>query len=218
MTRPTGRFGRGIGALLVVVLLGGCAEATRAPGRVYGALLDYFDRHAEQMSPVAEQVPETVRGHKAERNASRHPAPVRIMIPSIDVDSRLDRLGLTADGTVEAPPEWDTPGWYRKGARPGQRGAAVILGHVDSTTGPAVFYRLDELEAGDRITVERKDGSRVHFAVTHADQYQKAQFPSADVYLPTPDATLRLVTCGGEFDRATGSYLENLVVFADLVA
>jgi sortase (surface protein transpeptidase) len=145
------------------------------------------------------------------------PAPVRIEIPSIDVRGDLTRLDRAADGTIAPPPRWQTAGWYRHSARPGQQGAAVILGHVDSTTGPAVFYRLRQLGIGDQIRIVRADGSTVRFVVRRTAHYPKTQFPTADVYLPTPEPTLRLVTCGGTFDRAAASYRENLVVFADLI-
>lgn len=145
------------------------------------------------------------------------PAPVRIEIPSIDVRSDLTRLDRSAHGTIAPPPHWQTAGWYQHSAKPGQRGAAVILGHVDSTTGPAVFYRLRHLGIGDQIRIVRADGSTVRFAVRRTAHYPKTQFPTANVYLPTPEPTLRLVTCGGAFDRAAASYRENLVVFADLI-
>jgi sortase (surface protein transpeptidase) len=144
-------------------------------------------------------------------------APARVAIPSIDVRSDVVRVDRAADGTIAPPPRWQTAGWYRHSAKPGQRGAAVILGHVDSTTGPAVFYRLRHLRIGDEIRIVRDDGSTVRFAVKRTAHYAKTQFPTADVYLPTPEPTLRLVTCGGAFDPDTASYRENLVVFADMI-
>jgi hypothetical protein len=135
------------------------------------------------------------------------------------VSTRLQRLGRDAHGAVGVPTgprRWEEAGWYAGGTRPGDPGSAVILGHVDSKRGPAVFYRLRELRRGDEITVTRADGSRVRFAVQRVEQYPKRRFPTADVYYPTLTPMLRLVTCGGAFDRAWGHYLDNVIVFANI--
>jgi sortase (surface protein transpeptidase) len=129
------------------------------------------------------------------------------------------RLGLRDDGTVAVPPlDSAAPaGWYRHGATPGAVGAAVILGHVDSAEdGPAVFYRLRLLTAGAIIQVRRADGSTAVFRVTRTSSYRKTAFPTLAVYGPTERAELRLVTCGGSFDRVRRSYRDNLVVYAGL--
>ena len=206
-----------IAALLVVLALGGCARAVEMPQRAYDALVEHFDEWAAARSPTADQVPGEVRRFRSTRTRARIAAPVRIEIPSIGVGSELDRVDLLANGSIAPPPEWQTPGWYRRGAKPGQPGPAVILGHVDSTAGPAVFYRLRELAIGDEIRIVREDGSAVRFAVQRSAHYPKARFPTGDVYLPTPGPTLRLITCGGPFDRAAGRYRKNLVVFAELI-
>jgi len=142
--------------------------------------------------------------------------PVRLTIPSIGVTTRLLRLGLEADGSMQVPVDFDRAGWFAKGPTPGQVGPAVIAGHVDSRTGPAVFYRLRELRAGDTVQVERADGTRLRFVVEDARRYPKTSFPTAAVFGPAPWAALRLVTCGGDFDRSARSYQDNLVVFARL--
>jgi sortase (surface protein transpeptidase) len=211
------RTARLIAALLVALALGGCAQVTAAGDRAHAALVRHFDDHARDRSPVAGEIPASVRDFRARSEAEVAPRPARIEIPSIDVTSDLDPLDLAGDGAIEPPPRWETAGWYRRGVRPGQRGPAVILGHVDSATGPAVFFRLDELDKGDEIHIVREDGSTARFAVQRSQRYRKARFPTGEVYLPTPDPTLRLVTCTGEFDRAAGSYRDNLVVFADLI-
>jgi len=144
--------------------------------------------------------------------------PTSIEIPSIGVRSRLVRLGLEADGTLEAPPDWDTPGWYGDGSTPGQvdSNPAVIAGHVDSKTGPAVFYRLRELKRGDQVIVRRDDGVVARFTVDGSRSFAKSAFPDAAVYGPVDTATpqLRLITCTGSFDRKAGRYRDDLVVFA----
>jgi sortase (surface protein transpeptidase) len=146
------------------------------------------------------------------------PPPVHLDIPRIGVDTALIPLGLQADGTVMVPPtEPGAPaGWYRHLASPGEPGPAVILGHVDSHLGPAVFSRLSDLRAGDGISVRRADGSSVAFVVEAVRTHPKSDFPTAAVYGPTDDPVLRLITCGGAFDRARRTYLSNVVVHAEL--
>jgi len=143
--------------------------------------------------------------------------PTSIDIPAIGVHARLIRLGLTSGGKLQTPP-LSRPylaGWYDRGPTPGQRGAAVIVGHVDAASvGPAVFYKLGLLRPGDRILVGLADGKTASFLVTSADLYQKTSFPDDTVYDPTTWPTLRLVTCGGVFDSQTGHYLANTVIFA----
>jgi len=154
------------------------------------------------------------------RSASPPPAarPVSLTIPLIGVKTQLVKLGLTADGALQVPSSTTVAGWYTGGPRPGAIGSAVIVGHVDSLTGPGVFYRLSELRPGNRIFVLRADGTTVAFRVTAVQAYQKDYFPTHEVYGPTPDAELRLITCGGDFDPATGHYLSNVVVYATEVA
>jgi hypothetical protein len=147
--------------------------------------------------------------------------PVRLDIPAIGVHTGLIRLGLRRDGTMAVPPlSRDAPaGWYQHSVTPGEVGPAVILGHVDSArSGPAVFYRLGRLRSGDRITVRRADGSTADFTVTAAARYAKKHFPTADVYGGLPYPGLRLITCGGRFDRSRGSYRDNVIVFARGIA
>jgi sortase (surface protein transpeptidase) len=143
--------------------------------------------------------------------------PVRLAIPAIGVETPLIRLGLEPDRSMEVPGDFDLAGWFAEGPAPGQPGPAVIAGHVDSRTGPAVFYRLRELRAGDQIHVTRADGARLRFVVDSKQSFAKAGFPTDAVFGPTPAAELRLVTCAGTFDQARHSYRDNLVVFARLV-
>jgi hypothetical protein len=153
---------------------------------------------------------------------ARQPAPTavpptRVRVPVIGLDSGLVDLGLDASGALEAPADFATAGWYAGGPAPGDVGPAVLAGHVDSSRGPAVFFRLRELTPGDAVLVDRADGSTATFAVTRVERHPKDAFPTAAVYGPTADAQLRLVTCGGDFDRSVGSYEDNVVVFARLV-
>jgi Sortase domain len=142
--------------------------------------------------------------------------PVRLAIPAIGVMTPLVRLGLDPDGGMAVPADFGRAGWFTGGPAPGQVGPSVIAGHVDSRSGPAVFYRLRELRPGQAILVDRADGGRLRFVVEQARSYPKAGFPTEAVFGPVPAAALRLITCGGDFDRARGSYRDNLVVFARL--
>jgi sortase (surface protein transpeptidase) len=140
--------------------------------------------------------------------------PVRVYVDAIGVDAPIIPLGLDASGALEVPENAEETGWWTGGPEPGEQGPAVIAGHVDSTRGPAVFYRLGELAPGDVINVLRTDGTRVQFTVQRIEQHPKAAFPTDIVYAPTAGAELRLVTCGGAFDRSTGHYVDNVIVFA----
>ena len=146
--------------------------------------------------------------------ASPVAAPVSLEIPAIAVSTGLIRLGLTAAGALQVPASTSVAGWYTGSSRPGAIGPAVIAGHIDSATGPGVFYRLEELRPGDQVYIRRTDGTLVVFRVTSVRTYAKAGFPTQAVYGPTPDAELRLITCGGAFDAGRGSYLSNVVVYA----
>ena len=142
------------------------------------------------------------------------PHPVRIVIPTIAVNADIEPLHRAADGTLGVPPHWNDAGWYADGVVPGQQGPAVIVGHVDSRTGPAVFYHLPRLRHGDEVLVETSDGQSHRFVVDTTHAFSKTGFPTQPVYGPTPLAELRLITCTGSFDRATHNYSENLVVTA----
>ncbi|MFD9894566.1 class F sortase [Amycolatopsis sp. NPDC059027] len=145
--------------------------------------------------------------------------PVSLDIPKIGARSSLIPLGLNPDNTVQVPPV-ETPlqaGWYENGPTPGETGPAVILGHVDGNKQAGIFYRLRELAPGDQVSVSRKDGSTAWFAVTKVDQVAKDRFPTDAVYGDTNTPELRLITCGGAFDRNAHSYLDNIIVYAQLI-
>jgi len=144
--------------------------------------------------------------------------PVALRVPAIGVDVSLSTLGLNPDRTVQVPTDFQQPGWFGLGPSPGQTGSAVILGHVDSYKGPAVFFRIRTLRAGDQVNVSLADGAIAHFQVTAVAMYAKDQFPAQQVYAPHGGSALQLVTCGGTFDTHTRSYLSNIVAYTTLVA
>ena len=191
---------------------------------IAGALVAQWRDDGGRPGPVAAP-PASVRGDSApsERpRASRRrrvvraqaAIPVRIQIPSIGVDAPVIKLGLNGDGTLEVPTTFSDTGWWSGGARPGDPGPAVIVGHVDSHDGPAVFWRVRELVKGADVTVIGADGRRARFSVQGSEQIPKDAFPTERVYGATPGPTLRLVTCSGTFDQSSGHYVDNTIVYA----
>ncbi|WP_280698920.1 class F sortase [Kitasatospora sp. GP82] len=144
--------------------------------------------------------------------------PTRIRIPALRVDAPVTGLGLDSAGRLQAPADTDRnlTGWYRDGITPGQRGTAIVAGHVDTRDGPAVFYDLGTLHKGDQVEITGEDRGSAFFVVDAVEVYSKKGFPDAKVYGPAPDSQLRLITCGGGFSAAKG-YDANVVVFAHLV-
>jgi hypothetical protein len=210
LRRPT--LWRSVTAAFVAVVLAGCGTTARAHGGP-----DAVGARAQIPTPAPSVAPAVhPSGFRSVRELRAVPSPDRLRIPAIGVDSTLDRLGREADGSVEVPPRWLVAGWYQQGPAPGQPGPAAILGHVDSNTGPAVFARLDELRAGNEVLVD-SGGQTLHFQVIGSEEVAKDRFPSEEVYLPTLDPVLRLITCGGVFDPVTGHYRDNVIVSAALV-
>jgi sortase (surface protein transpeptidase) len=134
--------------------------------------------------------------------------PLRIRIPAIGVDARVQPLTVDENGVLPPPDTYDSAGWWRTGPEPGDRGPAVIAGHVDSERGPAVFFRLPDLDRGDQIFVDRADGTTAVFATQRIERRDKNAFPTDAVYGDTPDSQLRLITCGGKLDRKAHSYVD----------
>jgi LPXTG-site transpeptidase (sortase) family protein len=147
----------------------------------------------------------------------RKSTPIRVFIPAIGVDSPLIRLGLKSNGNLQVPPNGFPAGWFTGAPTPGEKGPAVIAGHVRWAGRAGVFARLGRLRPGDKITVTRQDRSAAVFRIVRIKQYPKSTFPSAAVYGDLDHAGLRLITCGG-LDYLSGKYEANLVVFADLMA
>ena len=155
-----------------------------------------------------------VRPDEPERRVAR---PTIISIDAIDVRAKILRVGLNADGSMEVPP-FGSAGWYRKGPKPGEPGPAVVVAHVDSYEGPDVFFRLRELRRGDRVTIHRADGSLGRWRVVHSEQTPKDELPVTSIWNRTRRPVLRLVTCGGKFNEATGHYEDNITVYLDPVS
>jgi hypothetical protein len=169
----------------------------------------------EQAQPrlIAEDPP-TITTSIAPTKTSRVADPERIRIKAIGVDAPIDRVGLAEDGSMETP-KFGRAGWYTEGPRPGQDGPAVVVAHVDSKTGPDVFARLKELKRGAKIQITDKQGKTYEFVARSKRQTDKDKLPTQAIWGPTDGPALRLITCGGSFDHATGHYRANITVFAD---
>jgi hypothetical protein len=139
--------------------------------------------------------------------------PMAIAIPSIGVKAGIVEVGLQADGAMQLP-DPDQVGWYKHGPRPGAPGPAVLIGHVDTRTDPAVFYRLRQLRPGDEILISQRDGSTTRFLVGRLERHPKTALPTKRIWPTTSRPLLRLITCGGSFDRATGHYRDNIILYA----
>jgi hypothetical protein len=199
-----------------VAALAGAVLITAGAGAIGAAI--WSQVHAPQPPRTAAGGTGPFGGHGP---SLRRSLPVSVDIPAIGVHSKLLHLGLTANGAIAVPPLHTRAGeaaWYKYSATPGQIGAAIIEGHVDSDRGPAVFFRLGALRPGNRINVRLADGITAVFRVTGVRQYAKARFPAKKIYGPVRFAALHLITCGGTFDYATGNYLDSTVVFASLTS
>lgn len=175
--------------------------------------------------PALKVAPSTVRkGHSSNSSDTKlitklsvpRSTPVHITIPAIGVSAAVTKLGLNSNGSVQVPTSWYTTGWYKYGPTPGQIGSSVILGHVDSIYGPAVFDRIVDLKLGQHVNVELADHQTLTFSVIGIREYAKNDFPTETVYGARSYSALQLVTCGGEFDSQTHHYLSNIVVFTAL--
>jgi Sortase domain len=206
--RPVSPWARLAGAAGIALVLGGVT----AVGVTF-----LSQQHAPQPSVAAAgAIGSADSGPTLQRSV-----PVSVDIPAIGLTTRLLYLGLNPDGTIQVPSlvtSADEAAWYKYSATPGQIGASVIEGHVDSDQGPAVFYRLGALRPGDTIDVTLADGITAIFRVTGVREYLKSNFPAQAIYGTTNYAALRLITCGGVFDYATGHYLSATVVFASLTS
>lgn len=148
----------------------------------------------------------------AEEATAPQGEPARVVIPAIDVDVQLVRLGLAPDGSMQVP-DRGFAGWYVEGPRPGHDGPAVIAAHVDSQAGPDVFHRLHELARGDQVHVSYDSGDEVTFVVASSAQTPKDALPVEEIWPLTNARLLTLITCGGDFDRSVGHYRDNVIVY-----
>jgi LPXTG-site transpeptidase (sortase) family protein len=197
-----------VGAVLAIALVGCGSAAGSTPGAA-PAKAKATATHVKK--PAADDF-------KSVRTYATVPLPSRLRIPAIGLTTPpLEQLGRAADKSIALPTRPELAGWFKGGPRPGQPGPAVIIGHVDWDHSPAVFFRLREMKPGQAVYVDRADGSTQEFRVTQVRQVAKDDFPTQDVYAPDLESSLRLITCGGQFDYSTHNYLDNVIVFASPV-
>ncbi len=194
-----------VGAVLAVALTG-CGHPAPTPARPGPVPAKAIASHVAK--PAADDF-KSVRTYKTVA------VPSKLRIPAIALSTPpLQPLGRAADASIALPTRPELAGWFTGGPRPGQPGPAVIIGHVDWDHSPAVFFRLREMRPGQAVYVDRADGSTQQFRVTRVRQVAKDDFPTDDVYAPDLASSLRLITCGGQFDYSTHNYLDNVIVFA----
>lgn len=188
---------------------------------IVGALIGvgYFGFHLKKAPEIKlVSTTHTTASTKKETKHLSRSVPERISIPAIDLDTALAQVSLKADGSLQVPSDPYMAGWYQGSPTPGEIGPAVIDGHVDQVGGIAIFWRLRDLKPGDTISISRQDGSTATFKVDSLEQFAQDNFPTDKVYGNISYAGLRLITCGGIFNTATGHYSDNIVVFATLVS
>jgi sortase (surface protein transpeptidase) len=198
-------------ALTIALILGAAAGVS-----LFARMPHARAERAETATRLAAPGPKSVLGARA-TSRREMPIPIRISIPAIGVDARVIRLGLNPDRTIQVPNNLADAGWFQPGPEPGERGAAVIVGHLDARSGPGVFYRLRWLPVGGMITIELQDGTAVQYVVRSMNRVPKSRFPTKRVYARTERPTLRLITCAGRLNWSTGHHRDNYIVFATIL-
>jgi len=206
------------GAVAAVLTLAGCSAGFGSQAPSTGVVDSVeTDAPASSASPAAPPAAPAGAAPQAAVPAAGRPAgvtPASIIVPAMELDEPIIPLGIQGDGTMEVPEDYDDVGWFTGGGSPGGFGPTVIAGHVDSRSGPAVFFRLAELVVGDRFSLAGVDGRSFEYEVYKIEDHAKAEFPTVDVFGATLEDEVRLITCGGEYDQSIGRYTDNLVVFA----
>ncbi|MDT0469554.1 class F sortase [Streptomyces gibsoniae] len=212
MSEPERRKKRAPWGLIALVLLTGLACVRHGSG-------EFAVGPPQPASAVAPDSPGGISPGYTGPDALPYSAAVRVGIPSLHVDAPVIPVAVDTSGWVDAPPpdNPDLAGWFTGSPTPGEKGTSVIVGHVDNSQGPAVFYGLGTLKKGDRVEVRRVDGKTAVFDVYGVEVFSKANFPGDRVYGSKGIPELRVITCGGAFSEENG-YAGNVVVFARLAA
>lgn len=216
LRKPKMSLGSQVAASAVLVLLGTSGMvyfSLHLKGPVKLDITNHGRAHADAPSSLNTRKPAQPPDPQPSMLRSN---PLRIRIPKISLDTSIIPVGLNSSGAIAMPNIFDVTGWYDKGPTPGQIGPAVIVGHVDSTQGIAIFWRLRELMPGDTVMIDLQDGKTATFKVTDIKQFPQADFPTQQVYGNINYAGIRLITCGGTFSTATHHYSHNTVVFGRL--
>ena len=200
-----------ISSLLVLASCSPIQESTSQPENIQPSpvLLPFVEKKAEPTAP-----------RYSEKNILQQPSaaiePTRLIIPALNVDAEVDGYGLNETGAMAVPEDGETVGWYKLGAKPGGMGNAVIAGHVDDYAGPAVFFHLKNLQIGDEVMVEGANGETLTFLVTRLESYPYDNAPLREIFGPSSERRLNLITCTGTYNRSTQTHAERLVVYTEL--
>ncbi len=206
--RPRGLLVLALAAAIVMVLSGGVAKL--ATGSSVPAALSEFSASSGRtpvvwdnasLSPPSDDGPPAV-------------LPARVVLPTVGIDAAVGTTGIGTKGELAVPDDFDRAFWFEGSAVPGEAGVSVLVGHIDNDSGPAVFYPLQRLKAGEEILIPRSDGSTARYTVSELKVFPKGRFPTEEVFGTGSGPGLRLITCIGRFDRRRQTYLDNLVVFA----
>ncbi|WP_026534328.1 sortase domain-containing protein [Arthrobacter sp. H14] len=215
------RFRRSAGTAALLFLLVGCGGSADAP-------TGNDQKSPVEATPAATATPTTpAKSSPAPADAEATPGvpdrgmaasqPVSFSIPALDREAKIIETGLRDDQSLEVPPEHEgaPASWFNGSPTPGEVGPSVLLGHVNSLADESgVFYNLESLEKGDKISVTREDGTVANFEVYKSELYEKDEFPTKAVYFPTEEPELRLITCDG-FTESSGQFEKNLVIYAE---
>ncbi|MCA0992589.1 class F sortase [Pseudalkalibacillus hwajinpoensis] len=205
--------------LLSMLLLGAAAGCSPSSNQL--------DEMKEVLPNIEEtdliSAPDLTVSSSSKSNESVDPAlegiiPAQLSIPAIQVDAKVEHVGQLPDGQMDVPKDESNVGWYQPGAKPGDRGNAVLAGHVDNKTGPSVFFHLGDLEAGDLVTVTDEQGLAYDFEVNAVESYPRNNAPLEKVFGTSSKSSLNLITCAGTFDRDAGTHEERMVVYTTLVS
>lgn len=186
-------------------------------GSVYFAMNMFQPKSPPPISIQAVPAPTVQLPNSQEPTGMTPSEPTELEIPDVGIRTSLTTVGRNADNTIQVPDSYETAGWYRYSPTPGEIGPTIIVGHVDSYRGPAVFWRLSQLQPTQLVKIKRADGQTITYQVTDVKQFDQNNFPTNEVYGNISYAGLRLITCGGVYNRATNHYSHNTVVYAAMV-
>ena len=202
-----------IQVLIGVIMLAGCAQSDLQPQEKIVKASSSAEVEVEDMPIVPLRSPEEFSLEDQRVGID----PKVIEIPSLDVKATIEEVGRLDNGQMGVPQDPDQAGWFSPGTKPGGRGNAVIAGHVDSKTGPAVFYELDKMEIGDEVLVHGEDGEIVRFAVVKKIAYPRTDAPVDTIFGFTYGSGLNLITCTGSWNRKAKTHDDRLVVYTELI-
>ncbi|MFG6496064.1 class F sortase [Fictibacillus sp. UD] len=204
------------GILLAVLIVSGCSnsdENSKSEDSKASETVKKQEQQEEVASSSTELTPPEGLKLKADTEGI---TPSTIEIPALNINTEIEKVGTLKNGQMGVPKGMDTVGWFGDGAKPGSPGNAVMAGHVDSKTGPAVFYKLEDLEKGDEVIVKNKDGKTLTFEVTGKEKYDRKNAPVDKIFDYSYGSKLNLITCTGTFNRDEGTHEERLVVYTEL--